>query len=143
MLKRCVIMLLAWTVLTSSAYAEMATILLPDNWIGGTPGSTVEVPIRINSSQQITSILITLDYDSSRISFLSATQGSATSNWSLFTNDNPNYAPTSPGTDKNLRLLVFGGRNEVVYCNRSGRFRSRAGHFHNRPHRNRALARCG
>ncbi|MCU0643639.1 MAG: InlB B-repeat-containing protein [bacterium] len=73
----------------------------------GEKDSILVVPIKVSTNSNIGWSRFVVEYDSTKISFLSATLDSATNKFQMLLNPNLPFLPTSPLANKNVLMLLY------------------------------------
>lgn len=100
------------------AWGASATLRVRPSVVVGSPGSTVTVPLALSSPDRISVVRFTLEYDSAAVTFAGVEIGADAPNFSIAAiNENPYFAPKSPGTDRNLLVIVWSSSSTWITGN--------------------------
>ncbi len=97
------------------AVISSASVILPAN-VSGAQGSTVNIPIKVTTESTIGVAQFVIDYNSSILAFQNAQLGANTSagGFSIISNANLAFPPSTPGTDKNVSVQVSSGASSFT-----------------------------
>ncbi|MFZ5519420.1 MAG: FlgD immunoglobulin-like domain containing protein [Candidatus Zhuqueibacterota bacterium] len=96
-----------FSLLINSLHGQIdASLKFPSN-LSVSPGVVIEIPLLVTTDSLISSVLITLDYDSTKVIFLGASAGASFPGATVTGNGSPAFPPTTTGTNKNAQAEIF------------------------------------
>lgn len=99
-----IISLFAFIQKTESSQTAIVTLPIIDQ---GEKDSMLVVPITVTTNSEIAMTRFVVEYDSTKISFISATVDSATSKFQMLLNPQLPFPPTSPLANQNVLMLLY------------------------------------
>jgi len=101
----------------ATTWGQSATLSVRPSVVVGAPGSTIDVPVCISSTELVSVVRFTVEYDSTIASYQSARLGAdaQAANFSIAaTNSNLPFDPESPGTNDNVLILAMSASNTWI-----------------------------
>lgn len=119
MFRRLVTSAAVLALVTGSAWGvPTATLRMTPSVVVGSPGGFVDVPILISTPDAISIVRVTVDFNSSAATFVSARVGNDAPGFTIPAfNANLPFPPKSPGTNENVLVLLMSSSSGSVTGN--------------------------
>lgn len=97
------------------AWGATAKLCVRPSVVVGAPGSTIGVPLALSSPDRVSVVRFTLEYNSAAVTYDGVDIGADVPNFSIAAiNENPPFAPKSPGANRNVLIIVWSSSSTWV-----------------------------
>ena len=98
--------------LPGASAASTASLSIVPSVITAPAGTTTDIEVRVSTTDTVSLVQFTLEYDSTVVQFVDVVIGSdlAALGFDIFAvNEEPPYPPELPGTNRNVLIAIYGG----------------------------------